>query len=75
MSQLQCLFDKKFKGGLAGKKFRYLRKKETLYGFMDKIIGMQPNAVNVFFLEQTIEHHLYLYQLGLSGQVEKNSVK
>lgn len=24
-----------------------------------------------FFLEQTIEHYLYLYQLGLSGQVEK----
>ena len=46
-----------------------------MYGFMDKIIGMQPNAVNVFFLEKTIEHYLYLYQLGLSGQVEKNSVK
>ena len=33
---------------------------------------MQPNAVNVFFfLEQTFEHYLYLYQLGLRWQVEK----
>ena len=42
-----------------------------MYGFINKMIGAQPNAVNIFFLEQTIEHYLYLYQLGLSGQVEK----